>query len=131
MPAFAPIVINDGKSTPVAHTFSMTSNGGGRMVTHNRAAPTLQSQENLTVEVKQPAGKNGAYRSSVSLGHPVALTDPNGKVIVDHVSSSRSEFNFAQGSSLAERNDVVTMHINALSNLLIREAVLDNEPFYS
>lgn len=131
MPAFTPVVINDGKTTPLSHTFDLTSNGAGRAVLHNRAALTLVSQENLVVEVKQPAGKNGAYRATVSLGVPVALTDVNGRVSVDHLSSAKVEFNFAQSSSLAERKDVVALFANALNNAMVKECILEVEPIYT
>lgn len=131
MPAFTPISVNDGQTTPVAHVFDLTSNGGGRAVMHNRAAPTLASQENLTVEVKQPSGKAGAYRATISVGVPVTSTDVNGRVTIAHISSGKVEFNFAQSSARTERKDIVAMIRNALQNALIEEAILDVEPFYS
>lgn len=131
MPAFAPIVLTDGKGTPATHTYDLVSNGAGRARMANRAAPNLNGQENLILEVRQPAGANGAFRGIVSLGSPVSVTDASGEIRVTHVSSAKVEFNWAQASTMAERRDVYFQIISALENAIVEEAILDIEPIYT
>lgn len=131
MPAFQPIVLTDGKGTPTNHTYDLVSNGAGRAKMANRAAPNLVSQENLVLEVRQPAGATGAFRGIVSLGSPIPVTEASGAIFVSHTSSAKVEFNWAQKSTMAERRDVYFQVISALENAIIEEAILDIEPIYT
>lgn len=130
MPAFTPIILMDGKTTPVAHTFDLVNTSNGRTKTANRAAATPLAQENLNVEVKQPSNAAGAFRVITTLGSPVGVVGANGLTTVDHVNSSELVFNWSQTSTRAERKDVFYQMKSLMANTVFEEVCLDIEPIF-
>ncbi len=131
MPQYAPIVLADGKATPVSHTFEIASLSSGKLKAVNRAAPTIETQEILTIEVKQSASSSGVSTVRVSLGMPNPVTDTNtGNVSVGEINSFVATFNLAGTSTLARRKDLEKMVANLFDNALVIEAITEIEPFY-
>jgi hypothetical protein len=129
MPEVNSIVLADGKTTPVNHTFARFSVSGTVAKLINSAATTLIGREILTVETKQPVGRDGAHRIRIGLGMPVEATGDDG-VVVSHVSSGEVILNLSQRSTAQERLDLLAILANALASTEVTAAVENVEPFY-
>jgi hypothetical protein len=131
MPQYQPVVIADGESTPVNHTYDIRSLSNGRLIAVNRAAPTIETQEILGVEVKGAASSKGTSKVRITLGmpHPVTNTD-TGETEPGEVNSVVMEFNFAPTSTFQRRKNLRTLAMNLLANAAVAEAIDDVEPYY-
>lgn len=112
------IVIQDGAVTPLNHTFVGVSDGPvARYV--NEAAQTLPGQETLTYTVNRAAGAKGTQpaRASVNLSLPKEVDNGDGTYAVSHSNNITTNCTFARKSSLQERLDAITLHIDALNEL--------------
>lgn len=130
MPAFAPIVLMDGKDTPLAHTFDLVRTSNGKTQMANRSAIIPLARENLNVELKQPSGANGAQRVITTFGAPIAVTDPGGATKIDHVNSFELTFNWSVYATDSEKKDVYAQLQSLLDNAGFREVVIEHEPYY-
>lgn len=113
--AIANIVINDGKATPVAHTFVPIQDGANAIYVNDAGALTLKGQETLGFNVKRSSAPTQASTVRITLWDPVEVTDVSGVTKVDHGSSVDCRFNFAPASTEAERTDDVMLLINFLT----------------
>lgn len=131
MPQYAPIVLADAATTPVNHTFEISTLSGGKLKAVNRAAPTIETQEILAIEVKPAPASNGVSTVRISLGMPDPVTDSTtGKVSVGEINSFVATFNLAGTSTLARRKNLEKMVANLFDNPLVIEAITEPEPFY-
>lgn len=131
MPQYAPIVLADAASTPVNHTFEISTLSGGKLKAVNRAAPTIETQEILSIEVKPAPASNGVSTVRISLGMPNPVTDSTtGEVKVGEINSFVATFNLAGTSTLARRKNLEKMVANLFDNALVIEAITEPEPFY-
>jgi hypothetical protein len=129
MPAMANIVINDGKSTPVAHTFAPVTTDGSAASLANRAASIPRGFELLGVEVRKPQSATGSYRVQVDMTLPVvAAVDGTDQVV--KTSKASLVLNISQDSTTAERKDMRVLLANALQNALITSVIENLEPIY-
>lgn len=129
MPAIGSISINDAKATPVAHVFDpVTTNGSaGRLA--NRAASIPSGFETLTLELREPASVNGAYRLLGKMSFPtVAAVDGTDKVVRND--SATIEVNFSQQSTAQDRKDRVKLISNLFAHATIVAMAEKVEPLY-
>lgn len=129
MPAITNIVINDGESTPVAHTFAPVTTNGSIAKLASRTGSIPQNWEQMTVDVKQASSAEGAHQVRIGVGDPVEAT-VNGTVVQDHLSSFEIKFNLSQKSTLQERKNLLKLAYNALANATIVTVVENIEPIY-
>lgn len=115
--ALANIVVNDGKATPLAHTFIGVQDGAKARYVNEAGATTLKGQETLGFDVNRATSANQASTARVTLWDPVEVTDTTGVINVDHGSSSDCRFNFANNATIAEKTDLVMLTINSLTAL--------------
>lgn len=122
MPSLGNIVVNDGESTPVAHTFSPTSQQGSTAKLHARNSTTIEGWETLVVEVKQAAKAGQAAQVRIGLGDPVEAT-VNGQVQVVRTNSFEIKFNSATTSTAQERKNDRMLAINLLQHATIIDCI--------
>lgn len=129
MPAIAALTINDGATTPVAHTFSPVTTNGSKAVFADRSSTTLKGNRVITDEVRTPANGTGAYRRITGFSFPTeAVVD--GSTVVARLGSAQVVFNFAQDSTEQERKDQLAYVANWLANASVKTAIPNNEAFY-
>lgn len=112
--AIANIVVNDGKSTPVAHTFVPIQDGADSRYVNDTGASTLAGQETLGLAIRRAGNGNAAHTARLTVWDPVEVTAADTTVSVSHGSSADLRFNFAPNSTEAERKDVVMLAVNAV-----------------
>lgn len=104
------IVVNDGKATPLAHTFIGIADGDNARYV-NQDSLTLKGQETLGFTVKRSSGTQ-ASTARVTHWDPVEVTVA-GVTTVDHGNSCDLKWNFSPSATLAERTDTFMQSINA------------------
>lgn len=129
MPAIGTIAINDGKATPVSHSFAPVTTDGSTAKWANRAASIPQGYEQMSIEIRAPSSSTAAYRIVGSLILPTVAT-VNGQDVV--VRSNKLDFtiNLGQLSTTQDRKDAVVLLSNLLANASVQTAVQNLEPFY-
>lgn len=138
MPSIANIVLNDGKSTPVAHTFvphtGQVANEPSALL--EKSAGIYVGFEKLSVLVRR-SESNKATRVSLQLVVPtLAVTAPStGSGIqpnptVAYTVIGKVDFVFPDSCTLQDRDDMRTLLSNALLNSTIADAVENMSPIY-
>lgn len=123
------ITVNDGKATPVAHTYTPVQNPGSDGFTFFDAAIGIPAYEWKIWSKLKMGGIRANTTSSVGTIMPVTkLVD--GVMVQDHVNSAKTEFTFAPNATSAERADLYATQINALNHALIKEQTRDLKGLY-
>lgn len=129
MPEVNSLVLTDGKSTPVTHTFNRHMTNGSTAQLVNPAADTLKGRETFQFELRPPVGRDGAVRIRIGLGLPVeAVVDS--QTVVSRLSSGEVILNFSQAGTAQERLDLLALFASALVSTEMKDAVENVEPFY-
>jgi hypothetical protein len=116
MPALTSITINDGESTPVAHTFvpqSKTDTGLARLV---ESDGTPIGDNVVTVSLKRTPTK---VKARLSLAMPVTVDETVNGVVspkVVRTAYANIDFSFDPTSSLQERKNLAVLAGNALAS---------------
>lgn len=129
MPAIASLVINDGQTTPVAHTFAPVTTDGAEAKYADRAPALPIGYLQISHEVRQPASSTAAYRVITGFNFPVLATI-NSVLTKVRNSSAQVVFNFAQDSTDQERKDALAYVSNFLANSTVKTSIQNVEPFY-
>ena len=143
MASMLPLVVNDGKATPVAHTFAPVTvkpDSSGAVVAKwvDRFAAQAIGWPHLTYGVREPLrssrSSDGFYDIKVKLDFPIleALA-PNGNGFtpaptVAYTLGSQSIFKLPERASNIEITDLIALHINALNAL--KAEIIAREPRY-
>lgn len=138
MAQIANIVINDGKASPLAHTFSPSNIVGGTLaILHERLASGLAiGYPHISVSVKTAEGFDGVNRVSVALRVPqmeVLSGNSNGYVQAPKVAYSdtvKVEFLLPGRSTAANRKDLRVMLTNLLANAIVVDSIENLAPPY-
>lgn len=138
MAAIAAIVVNDGKATPIAHTFTPTAikNGTDAMFNERLPSGVALAFPDLSIMVRPADGYNGINRVTVSLKVPQmeilsgsdAGYTPAPKVA--YFDAVKVEFLLPGRSTSANRKDIRSMIINALANAIVIDAIDNLSPAY-
>jgi hypothetical protein len=125
MAAIAPIVINDGQSTPVAHTYNPVQTGEVAIYKRNgdTAVPAV-GFETLKLSLKQaPNTSDGVNRAKITISIPVLETPsggtPSGYVAPPRVAFFEAvniEFLLPNRGTAVQRKDLRVLSMNALAN---------------
>lgn len=129
MPAIAALTINDGQTTPAAHTFAVVGTTGSKATWADKTGGVPAGFLKLTNEVREAKSTNGAHSVIFGFELPV-MAVVNGVNTRVRVSSASVRFNYAQDSTDQERKDAVAYVINALSNASVKAAAYNIEPHY-
>jgi hypothetical protein len=129
MPAIAPLSVNDGKATPVAHVFSPVTTDGVKAKFANRSASTPAGYEKLELELREPKSGAGAYRLIGKVTRPIMQT-VNGVDTVVRTSTINFDINFPQSSSAGDRKDDLAIVRNILAHANVVTMAENLEPIY-
>lgn len=123
------ITVNDGKATPLAHTFtpSMDAQRGGFTWYDNLVGvPTYEIKIWAKLKMGNPSSPT---LSSVGVIQP-AVSTIDGMIVQNHVNTAKTEFSFAPNATAAERADLYALQINALNQALLKEQTRDHISIY-
>lgn len=129
MPAIAALSINDGQSTPVAHTFNPTTTDGSRAEFADRSPTIASGFRKFSHEITAPNGQRTTYKIAMGWMIPVVAT-VNGVDQVVRYSSAQLVLNAHPDSTAQERKDLLAYVVNAASNASVKTSVENIEPFY-
>jgi hypothetical protein len=132
MAAASDIIINDGQSTPVAHTFTPFSKDGSMVVWLERTtAHTSAGFYPLTVSQSSPNGKSPVVRTKITLALPLeAYNSSTG--IYSYTDTSRVILDVLMPVSMvaAGRADVYAYLKNLMAHATIEATIKDLSPPY-
>lgn len=123
----ANIVINDGASTPLAHTFNPAGETNGVHMFENRASGQPIGFERLTLSVRPPGDRSrGVYKVVGKLQSPILeQTSPSTASgiqpapIVAYTTTGEFSFLMPTRGTKQQRKDARILLINALQNALV------------
>lgn len=127
MPAAANIVINDGESTPVAHTF-VPSKVSDLVATFFGPGSTLAGREKITV-TRREATASVAGKVSIKIEIPTEKT-VDGITVVDYVHAAYLEFVVASRGFKQNRKNARMLSANLLANAIIAAVIDDGDGIY-
>lgn len=124
MAALAPIVVNDGQTTPVSHTLKPIGKPAGSdwdfFVERMAGAPELQNE--LRLRSRQPTRPGQPYRVDLTFIN-VDTKTVNGEEVLDNQNRVDMTFTLARGGSEQFRKDLRAMLTDALSNSVVTAAI--------
>lgn len=129
MPAIAALVINDGASTPVAHTFNPVTTNGSLAKWADRSPSIAAGYRTITHEVLEPAGNRTVNKITMGFYFPTVATVSGVDTVVRY-QSAQVIFNFSPDSTQQERDDARTYVENFIKNSTVVTSVENIEPFY-
>jgi hypothetical protein len=129
MPAAATLSINDGQTTPVAHSFTPAGQTGSKVEWNEKTAGIPGGYFVLSHELIKPGTPDAAYRIKIGLNVPATAT-VDGSLAVVRNSSAQVVFNFSQSSTLQERKDLVAYVTNTLGNADFKTSTQNIEQFW-
>jgi hypothetical protein len=125
----APIVINDGKATPAAVTFSPESVATGEASFVDRTPGVAVGFRRVTVQYKPARGASKVNRAKCLIEMPVTQT-VNGITSTAYTLRANVDVILPDQSTIAERNDLYAFLQNGLGNALVRGAIRDLDPIW-
>jgi len=130
MASVAPIVINDGQATPVAHTFSPARQSGDLYEWHDRSALVAAGFKKISVFTRFGTVSNAGQRITIKVMDPtLAVTAPSsGTGIQPNPVQAYStlctlDFLLPNAANQQARKDVLAYVKNLLSNSQIVAAI--------
>lgn len=127
MPQAANIVINDGETTPVAHTF-VPSKVGDHVASFFGPGTTLATRERITF-TKREATATVAGKLNIKIELPVEQT-VDGQVILGYQQMSSHDFILAPKSTKQNRKNVRVLASNVLMNSIVASMIDDQDFMY-
>lgn len=136
MAAIAPIIANDGASTPVAHTFNPVQSAPYALWRDTVASLPLVGQATIMLRLQQDAG-NGLNKIRLVLKSPVVETigtvGANGYVAgpkVAFVNTVNTDFILPSRGTNQNRKDVLALYTNAFFSTQLTDAVISlSQPY--
>lgn len=129
------IVINDGATTPVAHTFSPSRVAPDLVTYQDRSAGVVAGFNILTIGTRFADKKNGAQKVTVRIALPtLAVTAPTTTTGIQPVPTAayecfaNIEFVLPSPSSVQNRKDLLAFVKNSIAHAVIQSAVVDLDP---
>lgn len=129
MPQLAPIVLQDGASTPVSRTFSPKGIADGILASLEEAVGAPVTRPKFDISVRKPVNKAGMYRVKMTISVPAPQT-VDGIVGAHHTNVAHIELLVHESSTDAEINNLYAFCKNVWGNALVSEAVKTLTPFY-
>lgn len=121
MPQAAALLLSDGKSTPIVHTFNPSKPDKNQVPVWEEKSSTgvILGSSYLKIDVSRPREPNAMQRVKVGLSVPVMVTStPPGATApvttVDYLDYLNCEFAYSQKSTTQDRKDLRMMLIDLL-----------------
>ncbi len=138
MAAIANIVVNDGKTTPVSHTFApVTIDSAGVAKWADRSGGISIGFPTITYSLKNPNQGSRAYKLVAKVSLPVLeQTSPSTSTgiqpapMVAYSLIANVELVLPERSTLADRKDLFAYVKNVLANSLFTQGVENYETVY-
>lgn len=135
MPVMAPLTINDGQATPVAHTFDPSGkDGNGVALFHDRSLGIPLGFPKISLDLSSSNGGANVYRVKIRVDVPTlkaqtgttaAGYSPEPKV--DYTCRGHVEFIIPYQSTAATRADILAYVQNLLADGVVTSMVEDIE----
>lgn len=129
MPAIAALSVNDGQTTPVAHTFNPQSTTGAKAVWADRSPTIPAGYRLISHEISEPNGNRTVYKFTMGFTDPKVVT-VDGSDTVARYNSAKVELNIHPQSTLQDRKDILAYVANTLGLASMKTSVENLEPFY-
>jgi len=129
MPAIAALSINDGQTTPVAHSFAPVTTDGSTAKWADRSPSIPAGFRTISYEVAPPSGSRTTNKLQAGLMNPTVATVNSVDQVVRY-SSAQVTLNIHPDSTLQERKDLLAFIVNFFSNATVKSSVENIEPFY-
>lgn len=129
MPAIAALTVNDGATTPVAHTFSPQTTSGAKAVWADRSPSIPAGFRTISHELVDPNGNRTVHKLTMGFMIPVVQTVDTVDTVTRY-NSAQVVLNINPGSSLQERKDLLAYVANTLGLATVKTSVENLEPFY-
>jgi len=134
MSAIAPIVINDGQGTPLAHTFApVTIDAAGVAKWADRSGGISVGFPGLTYSLKSPSGASNSYKMTAKVVLPVLeQTSPSTSTGIQPAPTvaynliANVELVLPERSTLADRKNLIAFVRNYLANATVITAGVEN-----
>lgn len=128
MPQIAALILADGQTTPINHTFSVAA---GQMGEQSPAAwrdtsqGTYNGSKRITALVRR-SGSGNSTRLVVKITDPVVLSDNT----IQHTTLFSGEFVLPDTATLQNKKDILAYAKNFFSSALFTEMVTDTSPAF-
>lgn len=132
MAAASDIVVNDGQSTPVAHTFSPARKDGGLVIYEERTtANSPRGFYTLGVSQTSPKAANAVIRTKLSFEVPIEVHDTNLDVYT-YPSSMRFNIDVLMPKDIStdDRADMAAYIKNILTHATIQALIANLDAPY-
>jgi hypothetical protein len=129
MPAIAALSINDGQTTPVAHSFAPVTTDGSLARFADRSPTIPAGFLTFSHEVSEPSGTRTTNKVATGLYMPTVATVDGVDQVVRY-SSFSGTLNIHPSATLQERKNLLAYIVNFYNNALVKQTVENIEPFY-
>lgn len=137
MPSLANIVINDGATTPVAHTFAPVSQSGTGAVLADRSGGISVGYPTFEINTSLPSKTSRLYKTRLKIALPVLENVTNSTIsgiapapTLSYTMTADMTFFMPERSNLQNRKDIIAFAKNALANALVSAVLENNETLY-
>lgn len=137
MPAFAAITLNDGASTPVAHTFGQNTQEGLVSTFADRSGGISVGYPTITIQSSIPSKTSRLYKVRAKVVLPVLETVSNSTFSGIAPAPTKAydmtcvmEFFLPERSTLQNRKDIKAFAKNLLADALMTALVETQETIY-
>jgi hypothetical protein len=144
MPAFAAFTINDGKATPVAHTFNPISGESGLFVWQDQSPTSAIGFLTVTYRLSRPtvaaapgiaSAADRMWKHTIGIAVPTMETLGNNSAgltpppTVAHIHRANLEFRQPERGTLADRKDLTAFAYNLLGHASWKSVLNDLTPW--
>lgn len=129
MPALTSLTINDGATTPVAHTFSPNQMSGRNNVWVDRSPSTPAGYRQLQFALEPPTSGRSTHKASIGFVNPTEAT-VEGVVVVPRYAAGNIVLHFTADSTEQERKDSLAYLRNFLGHADVITALTKLEGFW-
>lgn len=129
MPAQTALTINDGQTTPVAHTYSPDGQKNGLITWSDKSAATQPGYPKIHLELSNPVPQRNTNKFSIGFYNPKeAVVD--GVTAVVSPCTAKLDINFAPEATEQQRKDTLAYIRNFLANADVTTSITKVEPFW-
>lgn len=132
MPANANIVIADGASAPVNHTFVPSGLIGSMGLAQftERSDGVFVGEPKLDITIRPVTKGQATRKATVIMTQPKRVTDTDGNVTVAYENLGKLEFTYSVSSTTTERKNLRVLLANAALHATVAQAIDNNETFW-